>query len=213
MSTIKDETTARLAARLRELRRARGWSLDDFAARSGVSKAMLSRIERAASSPTAALLGRISGALGLTLSALLTEPQARGGRLLRASEQSVWRDPATGYVRRLLSPPSDLPLQLVEVHLPPGARVPFPASAYTFFRQLIWMVSGTLHFTEGEVEHVLRGGDCLELGDPTDCVFHNQQARPARYIVALVTATHVAAASRPPLVPPSSHARRRSPRR
>ena len=56
---MEDDPTPRLAARLRDLRQARGWSLDAFARHSHVSKAMLSKIERGAASPTAALLGRI----------------------------------------------------------------------------------------------------------------------------------------------------------
>ena len=54
------------------------------------------RIERGEASPTAALLGRLSGAFGLTVSTLLARSELRGGRLLRAGEQPLWRDPATG---------------------------------------------------------------------------------------------------------------------
>lgn len=147
---------------------------------------MLSKIERGSASPTAALLGRISGALGLTLSALVAEPMVPAVRLQRSADQPEWRDPATGYRRRLVSPQSDLPMQLVDVRLPPHARVPFPRSAYAFIRQLIWVLAGTLHFTEGELTHTLRAGDCLELGEPADCVFHNRQARECRYLVAIL---------------------------
>src|SRR5690242_20447124 len=104
MSTIQDDARATvdldasLAARLRAEREARGWSLSDLASRSGVSRAMISKIERGEASPTAALLGRLSGAFGLTLSTLLAraEGDASGiGRVLRASAQPLWRDPAT----------------------------------------------------------------------------------------------------------------------
>ena len=55
-----DDAEKRLAQRLRDEREQRGWSLGDLAERSGVSKAMLSKIERSEASPTAALLGRLS---------------------------------------------------------------------------------------------------------------------------------------------------------
>ena len=182
---VDDDPTPRIAARLREERRRRQWSLDDFARAAGVSKAMLSKLERGQASPTAALLGRISGALGLTLGSLLAEDAPPAPRLLRAGQQPVWRDPQTGYLRRQVSPPGDLPMQLVEVELPPGTEVAFPASAYAFLRQAIWVVRGVLAFREGQEQHVLRAGDCLALGPPTDCVFANQGRSPCRYLVVV----------------------------
>src|SRR3954469_11644675 len=116
MSTIVNndaDPTEPLAARIALEREARGWSLADLAERSGVSKAMISRIERGEASPTAALLGRLSGAFGLTLSTLLARAEDRGERLLRAKDQPVWRDPETGYIRRRVSPFSGAPLELV----------------------------------------------------------------------------------------------------
>ena len=59
--------TERLAAYLRDLRRARGLSLDGLAALSGVSRATLSRIETAEVSPTADTLDRLASAHGMTL--------------------------------------------------------------------------------------------------------------------------------------------------
>jgi transcriptional regulator with XRE-family HTH domain len=186
MSTILDDPTPRIAARLREERKARDWSLDELAAQSGVSKAMISKIERGEASPTAALLGRLSGAFGLTLSALLARAEERGGRLARETAQPRWRDPETGYVRRQVSPPSDGPIELIEVELPAGKAVAYPASAYAFIRQLVWVMDGRLTFVEGQVSHDLKAGDCLELGPPADCMFRNDTKKACRYLVALV---------------------------
>lgn len=185
IATLEDS----LAARLRIERELRGWSLSDLASRSGVSRAMISKIERVQASPTAALLGRLSGAFGLTLSTLLAraEGDASGtGRLVLAGEQPLWRDPATGYVRRALSPPGSEP-ELVHVELPPGGRVPYPASAYAHLRgQCLWVLSGKLLFREGTIEHRLTTGDCLALGTPAACEFINDGAGPCTYLVGLV---------------------------
>ena len=105
MSTIISNADTALATRLRLEREARGWTLADLATRSGVSKAMLSKIERGEASPTAALLGRLSGAYGLTISQLFARAE-QGGQLARAADQPVWMDPATGFIRRSLSPPA-----------------------------------------------------------------------------------------------------------
>jgi len=186
MSTIVNDLDARLGARIRLEREARGWSLTELAQRSGVSRAMINKIERGGSSPTASLLGRLSGALELTMSTLLARIELQPGRLLRAGEQPRWVDPTTGYVRRHVSPASDLPLDLVQVELPAGASVPYPASSYAFIRQLIWVLEGTLVFVEGEVTHRLGAGDCLELGPPADCVFRNEGRAPCRYAVVVL---------------------------
>jgi transcriptional regulator with XRE-family HTH domain len=182
---VNEDPTPLIAARLRAERGRRGWSLDELAGRANVSKAMLSKLERGESSPTAMLLGRICGAYGVTMSALVALPGDGGGRLVRRTDQPVWRDPQSHYVRRQVAPLSDLSLQLVEVELPAGAEAAFPASAYAFIRQLIWMLSGRLEFVEGETVHRLGPGDCLELGAPADCVFRNRGRGVCRYVVAL----------------------------
>jgi len=188
MSTIVDDAdpTPRIARRLRGEREARGWSLADLAARSGVSKAMISKIEREEASPTAQILGRISGAFQLTLATLLARAESDDGRLVRASEQPRWRDPETHYVRRQIFARPRSPLELVEVELPAGASVAFPAASYAFIRQLVWVTRGRLAIREGGETHELRTGDCLEFGAPSDSEFRNESKAACRYVVALV---------------------------
>ena len=149
---------------------------------------MISKVERVEASPTATLLGRLSGAFGLTLSTLLAraESDASGtDRILRAGQQPIWRDPETGYIRRAVSPPGLTP-ELVHIELPPGGRVPYPAAAYAHLQgQCVWVLTGDLLFREGEAEHRLAEGDCLGLGLPTDCEFINESATTCVYLVAL----------------------------
>jgi transcriptional regulator with XRE-family HTH domain len=185
MSTIMADPTARLAFRIKAEREARGWSLADLAQASGVSRAMISKVERGESSPTAVLLGRLSGAFGLTMSTLLSRAEGDTGRLIRAADQEIWQDPATRYVRRSLSPRSGGALDLVLVELPGAAEVSYPAANYTFTRQQIWVQDGHLTFIEGGEVHELAPGDCLELGAPADCTFANRTDRPCRYMVAV----------------------------
>jgi transcriptional regulator with XRE-family HTH domain len=180
-----DDPTPQIAARLRSEREARRWSIADLAEHSGVSKAMISKIERGEASPTAALLGRLSGAFGLTLSALLARAELRGGRLLRAADQPQWKDPETGYIRQHVSPASDVPVELIKVELPAGASVTFPASVYASLRHVLWVLKGRLTFIEGDIVHEMGPGDCLAFGPPTECTY-KAGAKPCTYLVVLL---------------------------
>lgn len=179
-----DDTSDHLARRLRLEREARGWSLADLASRSGVAKATISKIERRETSPTAVTLVRLAGAFDLTLAGLLVRAEG-GGRLSRAADQPVWRDPATGYLRRQVFVRPDHPVELVEVEMPPGARVDMPASSYVHIRQILQVRAGTLTLTEAGRRHVLEAGDCLGFGPPGEVVFANETASPCTYVVAL----------------------------
>jgi transcriptional regulator with XRE-family HTH domain len=186
MIDIEDGLTNSIAERVRLERTIRGWSLAELSDRASVSKAMLSAIERGETSPTAALLVRVAAAFGLTLSQLIARAELRSGRLLRRKDQPLWTDPDTGYVRRHVSPATDMPLELIRVELPAGATVRLPAAAYAFIRQQIWLIEGRLDFSEGDVLHAMQPGDCLALGPPSDCIFHAPGPDPAIYLVALV---------------------------
>jgi transcriptional regulator with XRE-family HTH domain len=176
---------ASLARRLRLEREARGWSLAEVAERSGVSKAMISKIERAEVSATAALLVRLSSAFGLTLAGLLVRAEEQSGRLSRAADQPSWTDPETGYIRKqVLALPSH-PIELAEIELPAGRRVNFPAHSFALIRQAVWVRSGSLVITEGEERHSLNPGDCLAFGAPSDVTFANEAKTSCRYVVAL----------------------------
>jgi transcriptional regulator with XRE-family HTH domain len=185
-----DALSERLALAVRTARQARHLSVAILADQANVSRAMVGKIERGEVQPTAALLARLSGALGLTLSELLARAERDDARrLLRVADQPVWVDPDSGYQRRAVSPPSGSPLELVEVELPAGAKVSMPAETYAFIHQQIWILSGSLRFREGEVDHVLEAGDCLQLGPPAPCAFINDTDRTCRYLVALTKTT------------------------
>ncbi|QGU10962.1 helix-turn-helix domain-containing protein [Leclercia sp. J807] len=183
MNILSDNMNQRISARIRLERESRGWSLSELAERAGVSRAMIHKIERGDSSPTATLLARLSGAFGISMSTLIARAEMQEGKLLRFESQPVWRDPQTHYLRRHVSPRTDLPIDLVQVELPGNSDVPMPASSYALARQLIWLQSGELVFQERDTRHEMRAGDCLELGPPNDCRFINESGEPCVYLV------------------------------
>lgn len=179
------DAEAELAQRIGEQRARRGWSLAELSERSGVSRSMLSKIERQEASPTATILLRIASAFDITLAELMTLGAA-APRLLRAADQPAWTDPASGYHRRQVYLSAALPLELVEVELPAGASVAAPSASYALIRQVLWVLEGAVTIAEGGVETRLEAGDRLEFGPPSDVVFRNPGARAARYLVAVL---------------------------
>lgn len=176
---------ARLARELRTARLDRRLSTAALAEAAGVSRGAVLKVESGASQPSAALLGRLCGPLGLTLSELFTrveEPSREDARVVRAAESPVWTDPASGYRRRSLSPAGGH-LELTEIELPAGAAVTYPAAAYARIHQQVWVLDGTLELSEGAVAHVLATGDGLLLGPPADCTFRAPGDTSARYLV------------------------------
>lgn len=182
----------RVADRIRALRAERGLTLGALAERSGVSRSMISVIERAESSPTASVLDRLAAALGVTIATLFAEAERPDAApVARAADQPLWSDPETGYVRRNLSPagfPSAI--ELVEVALPPGARVAYDTgSRLAAVDQQIWVIEGAITVTIGDTPHDLATGDCLAMRLDRPITFHNRTDAPARYLVALTTRT------------------------
>ncbi len=161
---VLDPVDLRLAARLAELRAEHGWSLGELADRSGVSRSTLSRAERAETSPTAALLNRLCHVYGRTMSQLLSEVESEPVSVVREGEQAVWEDRASGFVRRSVSPPTaGLRGELVEGRLAAGADIAYDRPSVPGLEQHIWVLVGTLHVTDRDVEHRLAAGDCLRM--------------------------------------------------
>lgn len=179
-----DET---IALRLQALRQAHGFSLADLAGRSGVSKAMISRVERAESSASAALLGKLAAAFGLPLAELLSEPEAAPAPLRRRAGQETWRDPQAGYLRRQVMPRDAASgLELVEVELPAHARVAYPAWSGRAYRQALWLLEGALAVHHGEETHTLAAGDCLAFGVDRPLAYRALGRTRCRYLLAAV---------------------------
>jgi len=185
-----DDINRRIAHRVAALRAERALSLDALATRSGVSRSTISLIERGETSATAVVLEKIAGGLGVALATLFEVERAAPGPLMRRAEQTAWRDPASGYLRRNVSPPDyPSPLRIVEVEFPAGRRVLLeggtPATAVD---EQVWVLEGAMTLTLGRASHALKAGDCLALHVDGPIEFHNPTRRMARYAVVIASA-------------------------
>jgi transcriptional regulator with XRE-family HTH domain len=184
----------RIASHVREGRALKKLSLDALATKSGVSRSMISLIERAEASPTAVVLEKLAAGLGVTLGSLfdVSAPvHSPASPIARLKEQVQWTDPDSGYFRRNVSPPGvPQPMQIVEVQFPPRARVAFESGTREArVHQQIWMLSGTMDITVGRERHRLSEGDCLAMRLDGPTMFHNPTQKPARYAVVIASET------------------------
>lgn len=182
---------ARIARRLGDLRDTYGYSMEELAARSGVSRSMISKIERGEVSATASTLARLAIGLGVALPSLLGFAVKGPARPLhpvtRRNEQERYTDPESGYQRRILTPPGlSLNLQLSECRLPAGARITFENLPGDRPRaQQIWMLKGEMNVRVGESSRRLAAGDCMAMTLDQPCVIHNMGTGVAHYLVAV----------------------------
>lgn len=146
-----------LGARVKQLRSDRGWSLEGLANASGVSRSMLSQIEREQANPTLAVTLRIAQAFGMTLGELLEVPGASSTvTVIRANDHAFhYRSDKFCRVRTLSPLNLEKDVEFYEVQLQPGGAL--RSSAH---------FEGTREFLtvqKGQVR-VESAGDAEELG-------------------------------------------------
>jgi len=176
-----------LGQRIKALRARNRLTLEQLSQRSGVSRAMLSTIERGEKSPTLPIIVRIAAGFGLTLSSLLgAEPDPSHVAIIRAAQRLSFRDPQTGFERWVLSPTHvDDGLEFVLHRLPPG-RSTGPLPAYTGSTQKYLAVNtGTLTVLLDGQPHVLEAGDAMyfDVKAPYHFVNENQRTECLYYMV------------------------------
>lgn len=188
-NNLNDDTCAdrRLAQRLKSLRAERGWSLDDLARLSGVSRATLSRLENAEVSPTASVLGKLCAAYGLTMSRLMRMVEDEFVPLVVRSAQPVWTDPAGGFRRRSVSPPAHaLAGEVIECELDPGTRISYDSTPRPGLEHHLHLVEGQLDVTVEGQAYRLAAGDCLRYQLFGATAFATPAQSGARYFVFIV---------------------------
>jgi transcriptional regulator with XRE-family HTH domain len=177
----------RIAQRLKGLRAERGWSLDELARRSNVSRATLSRLENAEVSPTANVLGKLCATYGLTMSRLMYMVEDDFVPLIRRSIQSVWIDQTIGFRRRSVSPPAQaLAAEALECELASGTRITYDRSPRSGLEHHLLLIEGQLEVSVNGQTYDLRPGDCLRYQLFGPSAFATPEQCGARYILFMV---------------------------
>lgn len=184
-SQMLDTEIARL---LLKQRKSKGWTVAELAQYSGVSQAMISKVERGASSPSAAILSRLASALGITLSKLFAEAELNQNThvlVSKQSQQQYWTDTQLGLTRWSISPAGANP-EMIKVEIPAAGKFSIPASAYQHLNgQTILLLSGQLDIQIDTQHFHLDAGDCIALTAPAHCQLTNpNDQQPCVYIAS-----------------------------
>lgn len=189
-ATARGLDLARLGERIRQERARRRLSLERLEARSGVSRSMLSAVERGGKAPTVLVLDRIATGLDTSIARLLGEERASRVVVLRRDAQDVAHDPS-GWERRILSPVlPGIEFELMRTTIPAGVDAGAFAPHTAGSREYLAVERGTLRLTLDGTPYTLHAGDSVYYAG--DCVhaFANPGGRDCVYYLAMDVATH-----------------------
>ena len=199
-----------LGERIRMERLRRQLSLQALEARTGVSRSMLSEVERGGKAPTVLVLDRIATGLDTSIARLLGQERQARVIVLRRSEQDAAVDP-TGWERRILSPVlPGVEFELMRTTIPPGVDAGNFAPHAPGSREYLAMERGTLRLTLDGTPHTLSAGDSIYYAGDCWHGFANPGRVTCAYYLAMELGQHGAGRARPPLRRARERRRRRS---
>ncbi|RQU32778.1 XRE family transcriptional regulator [Burkholderia cenocepacia] len=182
-----DDLNQEFGRRVRMLRDRGELTLEELATRSGVSRAMLSKVERGEKSPTIGLAKRIAHALDTSLSFLMGDEQDQQPFVVvRRDERHVFRDPETGFERHLLSPTMiGNHVELLLHWLPAGASTGMMPAYRGGTEKHIAVAEGELIVSTPKQEIHLGEGDALFFEASVEHAFSNRSRKHCSYYVVI----------------------------
>jgi transcriptional regulator with XRE-family HTH domain len=180
---MTDSITNRLAERLRAARKAKGLSLDAVAGISGVSRSMVSQIERGSSSPTVATLWNLTQALGVDFAGLLDAKPAPQVEVTRAAEAPVMTGHGEGVRIRILSPAETVGQhEVYDLAFAAGGKLE-SAPHSSGCREHLTVIEGRLQVNAGSDSVEIGQGDTARYFADRDHAILEMAGAPARAIL------------------------------
>ncbi len=180
------ETKNHIAENLHALRTQKKYSMATLAKYSGVSKAMISKIERGEGGVSAEILGKLAEALDVGISDLMSRSEPSAIVLQTPESQAVFDDPKRGFLRRALSPVfPNRGIDIVHNQLKPGGKTGvFPAHKRGIHEYLV-VLEGTLVAELGETRLTVNKGDCLFFDAHVDHQLINKGSTTVSWILVV----------------------------
>ena len=178
----------RLGARIKELRRRRGLTLEDLAERAGVSRAMISKVERGEKNPTLVVTAKVAEGLGVTISELVRVEERREIVVIPRERRMTVRDPETGFERQLLSPTfGGRGVEFVRNVVPRGSTSGKFSPHRRGVEEHVVVEKGRLRAVVGGEEHLLEAGDALYFEADVSHRFDNAGDGECSYYLVIVS--------------------------
>jgi transcriptional regulator with XRE-family HTH domain len=182
-----EEVNAAVGRNVRSQRTRLAWTLDDLAARSGVSKGMLSQVEQARTNPSVATICRLATALGVSVASLVEAPEVPSARVVRAEEAvTLWTGGNPGSAARLLvGSGTSQQVELWDVRMVPGdgyRSEGHPAGT----RELLLVIDGELTLELDGVPHQVGPGDAIAFVADRPHAYRNLGGAPLRYALSVI---------------------------
>jgi transcriptional regulator with XRE-family HTH domain len=188
VSEVDAVSAGRLGERVRELRRRRGLTLEELAERSGVSRAMISKLERGEKNPTLVVAAKLAEGFGVTLSQLVGMEERREVVVVPREKRMVMRDPETGFERQLLSPRfGGRGVEFIRNVVPEGSTSgEFPPHRRGV-EEYVVVEKGNLRAIIGGEEYLLKEGDALYFEADVSHRFDNAGDGGCSYYLVIVS--------------------------
>lgn len=184
-ASVEVITTA-VAQHVRAFRLARGWSLDELASRSGVSKGMVVQIEGAKTNPSVGTLCRIADAFGVTVARLLEPSELRQVHISAAADAPMlWHGDLGGYARLLCGINDPDFVELWEWVIYPGDRYVSPEHAPRT-REILHVLAGDLLVAIDGTDHAVRAGETMDFVADRAHAYRNDGVEPVRVLMVVV---------------------------
>lgn len=176
---------AHLGNRVRALRGRRGWSLEELATASGVSRSMLSQIERNETNPTVVVALAIAKSLGVSLDELAREPEDTSPlEVIRGDDaEFIYRADESCRIRTLSPLSAQRELEFYEIELPPAGELR-SAPHFTGTREFLTLLEGSIEVESGDHTAHLDPGDSVSY--PADVPHAIVNLGPDRAVAYLI---------------------------
>jgi transcriptional regulator with XRE-family HTH domain len=196
-----DEVNAAVGRNVRAQRTRLAWTLDDLAARSGVSKGMLSQVEQARTNPSVATVCRLATALGVSVASLVEAPEGTSVRVVRAEEGvTLWTGGQAGSAARLMvGSGTSQQVELWDVRMRPGDGIASEGHPRGT-RELLLVIEGELTMELDGTPHRVGAGDAIAFVADRPHAYRNRGDTPLRYSLSVL---HRDRTSRPVPMPPA----------
>jgi transcriptional regulator with XRE-family HTH domain len=196
-----EDVNAAVGRNVRGHRTMLAWTLDDLAARSGVSKGMLSQVEQARTNPSVATICRLATAFGVSIASLVEAPEVPSARVVRAGDAvTLWAGEQAGSAARLLvGSGTSQQVELWDVRMLPGdgyASEAHPSGT----RELLLVIEGELTLELDGDRQLVCAGDAIAFVADRSHAYRNQGTRPLRYALSVI---HRDQPTRPVPMPPA----------